>query len=375
MKQIRCRRKAVIGMLAGVLLSAGFVPALAHHAVSAKFDPEQPVSFSGSVTKVDWLNPHAHIFIDVVEGGEVANWAIELESPTLLELSGWSSEAVVVGDSVDVEGIAARDGSLQAWGEIVTVGPNRVLNLDEARMPMAAGDARPVPRWPDGRPRLGPPSGEAGYWGNPSSTVLVEEGSGVAVSPDGLLENIDDAGEVAPLQEWALGVYKLRQENNLSTDPMFLHCIPPGGPRAFQSPFGVQFVENRERERIFLLEGGANRNFRIIYLDGRAQVGDVEGDDDNPLFYGRSVATWEEDTLVIDTIGFNERFWFTNGGLPHTTDLHIIERVTRTDFDTLEYEVTIDDPGAYTRMWTSSWTLDWIGGEEMPVYYCQDNRP
>jgi hypothetical protein len=156
---------------------------------------------------------------------------------------------------------------------------------------------------------------------------------------------------------------------------MFLHCIPPGGPRAFQSPFGVQFVENRERERIFLLEGGANRNFRIIYLDGRAQVGDVEGDDDNPLFYGRSVATWEEDTLVIDTIGFNERFWFTNGGLPHTTDLHIIERVTRTDFDTLEYEVTIDDPGAYTRMWTSSWTLDWIGGEEMPVYYCQDNRP
>ena len=68
-------------------------------------------------------------------------------------------------------------------------------------------------------------------------------------------------------------------------------------------------------------------------------------------------------------------FWFSNGGLPHTEQLHLVERFTRTDMNTLKYEVTIDDPGAYTRTWSAGWTLQWVAGEELPVYYCQDNRP
>ena len=58
--------------------------------------------------------------------------------------------------------------------------------------------------------------------------------------------------------------------------------------------------------------------------------------------------------------GFNEDFWFTNGGLPHTDQLQLIEKFTRSDFDTLKYEVTIDDPGAYTRPWTRVPTLRWV---------------
>ena len=77
---------------------------------------------------------------------------------------------------------------------------------------------------------------------------------------------------------------------------------------------------------------------------------------------------------MVDTRGFNEKFWFTNGGLPHTEQLHLVERFTRTDQNTLRYEVTIDDPGAYTRTWSAGWTLQWVP-EELPVYYCQDNRP
>ena len=77
-------------------------------------------------------------------------------------------------------------------------------------------------------------------------------------------------------------------------------------------------MEDRERQRIFVLIGGGNNNFRIIYLDGRGYTGQVGGDDDNPLYYGRAVGKWEGESLVVDTRGFNEDFWFTNGGLPHT---------------------------------------------------------
>jgi hypothetical protein len=156
---------------------------------------------------------------------------------------------------------------------------------------------------------------------------------------------------------------------------MFLNCKPPGGPRQFQQPFGVQFLEDRERRRIFVLLGSGNSNFRLIYLDGRGHLGQIGGDDDNPLYYGRSVGKWEGDTLVLDTRGFNEDFWFTNGGLPHTEQLRLIERFSRPDFDTLKYDVTIDDPGAYTRQWSSGWTMRWVAGQELPRHLCQDNRP
>ena len=137
---------------------------------------------------------------------------------------------------------------------------------------------------------------------------------------------------------------------------------------------GFQLIEDRANQRIFVTFGSGNHNFRIIYLDGREQTGLVTGDDDNPLYFGRSSAHWEGDTLVVDTRGFNEDFWFSNGGLPHTDLLSMEERFTREDADTLRYEVSIDDPGAYTRSWNASWTMQWVGGEELPIHFCQNNR-
>ena len=91
------------------------------------------------------------------------------------------------------------------------------------------------------------------------------------------------------------------------------------------------------------------------------------------LYYGRNVATWEGDTLVVESEGYNEKFWLT-GGLPHTSEMKVTERLTRTDFNTMSVEVTIDDPGAYTRPWGMSWNLVWKEGEDPPEYFCQDNR-
>jgi hypothetical protein len=367
----------VYGFLAvalGVFLAA--TPLIAHHEIAAKFDDKKPVTLKGTVTKLDWANPHVHIFINVTNGTAVANWAVELESPVDLGKAGWGRDSVKPGDALTVQGISARNGTRQVWANSVVMSSNNKKLFDTANAPKPpAGPGGPTPRWPDNQPRLGPPPGQTGYWAYPTAVGLVQTGTTVQMDQYGLLKNAGDVDKVAPFQKWARDVYELRQKNLLRDDPMFLFCMPPGGPRQFQLPYGVQFAEDRDRKRVFVFVGSGNRNYRIIYTDGRPQKGQLRGDDDNPLYYGRSVAKWEGDTFVVDTKGFNEKFWFSNGGLPHTDQLHLIERFTRTDLNTLKYEVTIDDPGAYTKTWTSGWNLKWVAGEELPVYYCQDNRP
>lgn len=365
------------GTVAAVLaLSA--TTTLAHHPLAAKFDPAQTQTLSGRVTAIDWANPHVHVFLAVDSGSAAGeNWAIELESTVELGWSGWSPDTVAIGDTLTVSGPLARNGTHQIWGSQVQGADGGALfTVADAVFTARAGTtAGPTPRWPDMQPRLGPPPGATGYWAVPGASALVEDGVVVAMDRHGVLADINDAAQVAPFQDWARDLYTLRQNNMLKDDPMFLNCIPPAGPRQFQLPYGVQFVEERARGRIFVLLGGGNGNWRLLYTDGRAQVSQVSGNDDNPLFYGRSLATWEGDTLVVSTTGFNETFWFSNGGLPHTRQLQIVERFTRSDLNTLHYSVTIDDPGAYTRPWTSSWDLQWIPGAELPEYYCQDNRP
>ncbi len=352
---------------------------MAHHPVEAKFDTTQPMTLTGRVTEVDWANPHTHIFMNVADAsGAVKNWAVELESPIQLEWGGWRPDTLEAGDSITVEGPIARNGTDQLWASsIVTADGNRVFELPDDILESQLGTRieGPTPRWPDGHPRLGPEPGQSGYWSVPSLHSLVEIGVSVEMDKNGILTNIDDASRVAPFQEWARDLYVRRQENFLQEDPLFLYCIPPGGPRMWQVPYGVQFLEQPIHQRVTVLMGGGNSNWRLIHLDGREQVGQVTGNDNNPLFFGRGLGRWEGDSFVVDSTGFNETFWFSNGGLPHTSQLHLIERFTRRDLNTLEYEVTIDDPGAYTRGWKSTWTLQWVAGKDLPDHYCQDNRP
>jgi hypothetical protein len=368
----RTKLKSAIGV--SVLVAAlGLVsaPLLAQPAVHAKFDPASEMSIAGIVTYVDWKNPRAHVFVNVSDGATVTNWAVELESPLVLRGSGWSAASVKPGDKIDVKGIRARDGSRQIWSESMTVAGRPVFTLKDLA-PAAPAQKAPAPRGSDGKILLGAASG---YWGFPSEHALVEDGVAVEVDSYGQLANLADASKVAPLQPWALALYRHRQARNLRDDPMFINCKPPGGPRQYQSDLGIKFVEDKVNQRIFILMGSGNHNYRIIYMDGREKVGSVTGDDDNPLYYGRSIGKWEGDTLVVSTKGFNEDFWMTNGGLPHTSSLALTEKFTRANMNTLQYEVAIEDAGAYTRPWTASWTMQWVPGQELPIFFCQDNRP
>ena len=220
----------------------------------------------------------------------------------------------------------------------------------------APAAAPPAPRWPDGRVNLGSSPDRKGYW-------EVRPGLGGFPRPADL-----------PMQPWARALYQYRTSR---TDlyPPLVRCKPAGGPGFFNAP-GFEIVDASDERRVYLLNIAGPHSWRVIYTDGRSHPTGVAL---KPSFFGHSVGRWEGDTLVIDTVGFNEKQWLA-GSYPTTDLLHLVERISRPNLKTLIYEATIDDPGAYTAPWTIRWQIDektassWVEGGEVFEYICQDDR-
>ena len=107
---------------AALSLAMAAVPALAHHSFAAQYDRNKPVTLTGPVTKVDWINPHARIFMDAKDAsGKVVNWEIELGAPAILLRNGWTRNAIKIGETVTVNGSLAKDGSNLANASSVTL--------------------------------------------------------------------------------------------------------------------------------------------------------------------------------------------------------------------------------------------------------------
>jgi len=244
--------------------------------------------------------------------------------------------------------------------------------------------SKPTPRWPDGHPQLGAPAGEKGVWGaccgslsfdptpNPQAGNFQNPGAGAAQGRGGAAAG--RGGQAAnqpprtetPFQPWAKALLEYRRTNEFEPHT---RCKPSGGARQFVTPYGTEIVDMPDLQRVYIFDIGGPHTFRIIYTDGSAHPANLV-----PSYYGDSRGHWEGDTLVVDNTGFNEGFWMDRAGSPHTEKLHFVERFTRTDFNTLKYEVTVDDPGAYTAPWTSSATMRWNAGQELFEYVCQDNN-
>ena len=227
--------------------------------------------------------------------------------------------------------------------------------------------ARPAPRLPDGAVNLGPAPGETGHWDTGRGGALME--NEVELNSWFLVDR-SDVDQVAPFKPWARALFLARQANLGLHDP-HPRCSGNGGPRTFDTPYGIDFVQNTSRQRILILVGWSRR-WREIHMDGRPHP---DPETYTPTFFGHSVGHWEGDTLVIDTVGFNEKFWFTRKpmGMVHTESLHLVERISRPDYNTLRYEVTVDDPQAYTRPWTTSWEVPWTEFE-IVEYLCNENN-
>ncbi len=228
--------------------------------------------------------------------------------------------------------------------------------------------ARPTPHFPDGRVNLGPPARETGMWFPIDARISVPD-SGIGRGPGGApnaprYPNLKYSQ--VPFQPWARALFEYRLDNPFEPHT---RCKPSFGPRELMTPYGVEFMDVPELKRMYLFDVGGPHTWRTIYMDGRPHPTRL-----SPSYYGHSIGHWEGETLVVDTVGFNETFWLDREGSPHTEQLHLIEKFTRTDMDTLKYEMTVDDPGAYTAPWTGGFYMQWTAGTELFEYICQENN-
>jgi hypothetical protein len=195
--------------------------------------------------------------------------------------------------------------------------------------------AGPAPRTPDGKPDL------SGVW---------------------YAQRTVDPGKPSPLP-WADQLQKERAANN-SKDAPGAHCLPRGLTNA-GALFPYKLVQT-PRLLVMLFEDDTPSH-RQVFLDGRGHPSDP-----NPNWMGHSIGHWEGDTLVVDTVGFNDQSWLDLAGHPHTEMLHITERLHRVDLGHLEIELTIDDPMTYSKPWVIKRVADLDTKDEIGEYVCID---
>ena len=205
--------------------------------------------------------------------------------------------------------------------------------------------AGPFTRLPDGKPDM------QGYWQTRNFFTAfdletheraefgVPAGKGVIVDPpDGKI----------PYQPWAAAKKKDLVEHHLFEDPQ-AHCFLSGVPRQMYTPFGFQILQPRGNV-VLLYE--AFHSYRIIPLDGRPHISEPIR-----LFEGDSRGHWEGDTLVVDVTNQNDATWFDMAGNFHSDAIHVIERFTPVDANTINYEATIEDTKVFTRPFKIAFAL------------------
>ncbi len=217
-----------------------------------------------------------------------------------------------------------------------------------------------IPRTPDGQfdpegptPRLTD--------GNPDLSGLWEHDN-----PLRYLSNIAaDLEDEVPFQPWARELFDERVARRGIDDPNNF-CMPTGivEKHAVPAPFKIIHLPDLV---VILYE--SRTIYRQIFTDGRPFP-----DDPQPAWQGYSVGHWEGETLVVESMGFNGKFWLDGQGRPATEQLRVTERFRRPSFGVLELEMTIDDPGAYTEAWTVRQTMHYLPDTDLIEHICEENN-
>jgi len=244
----------------------------------------------------------------------------------------------------------------------------------------------PAPRTADGKPdfsgvwnapRGGPGPGEGKDKGKgkgkgpgdvppppPNATA-----SATAGIPEGMFQNMGQSmpGGLLPYQPWALKLRNDRLAEN-SKDHPDAHCLPLNPVQLWFHPQPRKLIQN-SREIVMLAE--SNGGLRQIFLDGRPLP---NKDDVQPWWYGYSVGRWEGDVLVVESTGFLDNAWIDENGSPLTNEAHVTEHIRRPDYGTLEIQVTVNDPKAYTKTWTVTANQRLMPNDELIEFICDENN-
>jgi hypothetical protein len=204
----------------------------------------------------------------------------------------------------------------------------------------------PAPRTPDGKPDL------SGLWNK--------------ISPK-YSRNIAADLKPAEIQPWARALVEQRREN-LGREYMNVQCVPlgPGYAIAADST-GAEMMKIVQTPGLIIILN-PDLTYRQIFLDGRALESFP-----NPTWMGYSVGHWDGDTLVVESFGFNDRTWLDHDGHPHTEALRMTERYRRRDFGSLDLEVTLSDPAAYSRPWTVAVRAELAADTEIIEWVCNES--
>jgi hypothetical protein len=184
-------------------------------------------------------------------------------------------------------------------------------------------------------------------------------------------------GEIPPLTSWGQAQFAATRPSlgpravPDSTDPVYPTklgapgCFPPGVPRIYLHALPMEIIQ--VPGRVFI-RFELDHILREIWTDGRSHPSDL-----NHTYMGHSIGKWEGDTLVVDTIGFNDKTWLDREGRRHSEDLHVIERMRRTNHHTLQDDITMEDPKALTGPWNTRVTFELRPDWEILEHTCADN--
>jgi hypothetical protein len=204
----------------------------------------------------------------------------------------------------------------------------------------------PAPRLPNGRPDL------SGIWRADNASDLTTD-----IKPSGV-----------PFQPWAKALYEQRKDGARAREDPPTNCLPPGIPRVLGAPLPWKIVQLTDSV-VILYE--AFNFWRQIFLDGRELA---PLDEVNPTWIGYSTGRWDGETLVVETKGFNGKAWLDQAGKPTTEALRVVERYRRKDFGTMEIEITVDDPKAYTEPWSITQRMRLLPSTELMEFVCNENN-
>jgi hypothetical protein len=225
--------------------------------------------------------------------------------------------------------------------------------------PMPPGG--PAPRLPDGHPDL------SGHWLPNAAGQGVSGRFGVDPAARRQFDPKATPEEPPSFQPWALQKIKSMTPTELELSKSSVNCMPRGLPAIWlQNPYSTVIVHTPTM-MAQLYE--VLNNWRLIHTDGRPLPKDPE-----PWFHGTSTTRWEGETLVVDSIGFDDRTYVMPNGWFHSDEMRVTERYTRPSMNWLIVEITVTDPKVLTKPWKSAprrWTL---GNGEVYEFYCTNNQ-